>query len=107
MSIATNTFSAIAQDALTISSSFPVTVSQNTFTNIAQNAIIYGQDTDITQNSIVNSCSTGSTHCAAIKNNPSLSGATVTSTISQNTISGVGSGISGTGSYGILSYNVV
>ena len=107
VSIATNTFSAIAQDALTISSSFPVTVSQNTFTNIAQNAIIYGQDTDITQNSIVNSCSTGSTHCAAIKNNPSLSGATVTSTISQNTISGVGSGISGTGSYGILSYNVV
>ncbi len=54
-----NSFATISQDALTISSALPVTVGQNIFTDIAQNAIIYGQDTNVTQNLITNSCSTG------------------------------------------------
>lgn len=101
-----NSFSTISEDAVNIMGTLPVTVSQNIFTNIAQNAVIYGQDTAVTQNVITNSCSTGWGFCAAIKNNPTLSWATVTSTVTQNTISWVGSGISWTGSYGILSYNV-
>lgn len=101
-----NSFATISQDALTISSALPVTVGQNIFTDIAQNAIIYGQDTNVTQNLITNSCSTGWTFCAAVKNDSSLSGATVTSTVTQNTISWVGSWISWTWSYGILAYNV-
>lgn len=54
-----NSFSTISEDAVNIMGTLPVTVSQNIFTNIAQNAVIYGQDTAVTQNVITNSCSTG------------------------------------------------
>jgi hypothetical protein len=83
-----------------------LTINQNTFSNIAQNAIIYGSDTDVTQNTITNSCTTGSQYCAAIKNDTTLSGTIVTSTITSNTLSSVGSGISGSGNYGIFTHNI-
>ena len=55
-----NTFSAITQDALTVMSTLPVNITQNTFSYIDQNTIIYGQDTDVTQNSIEYSCNSSS-----------------------------------------------
>ena len=106
VSVTGNSFSTTSQDAISVMSSLPVTITQNTFINTAQNTIIYGRNTNITQNSITNSCSTGWNECAAIKNDPTLSGATFTSIITQNTISGVGSGISWTGSYGIFIHNI-
>jgi hypothetical protein len=73
LTIDNNTFSTISEDAISITSSLPVIVSNNRFNNIAQNAIIYGQDTDVIQNSFTNICTTGSQDCATIKNDTTLS----------------------------------
>jgi hypothetical protein len=96
-----NTLTNITEDAITVSSNLPVTLGQNAISSVGQNGIIYGQNTTVSQNGLTNICTTSSPNCSAIKNDPSLLGAIVTSTVSQNIINGVGSGLSADRNYGI------
>lgn len=56
--INSNMFSTISQDAITLSGSMLVNITQNTFTNIAQNGILYNQSATISQNTFLNTCTT-------------------------------------------------
>jgi hypothetical protein len=56
--INSNVFSTISQDAITLSGSMLVNITQNTFTNISQNGILYNQSATISQNTFLNTCTT-------------------------------------------------
>lgn len=105
VTITNNIVDTILSDAISISSNLPVLVSGNTLSNIAESAIIYGNDTDVMRNSITTVCTTASTECAAIRNDPLATGP-ITSFISENSIKDVGTGVSGNKNIGILANGV-
>ncbi|GAB0174679.1 MAG: hypothetical protein HHAS10_05580 [Candidatus Altimarinota bacterium] len=103
--ISNNIISSITGDGINVLSSYPVDVSYNTMTNIAESAILYGSDTDVMRNNISTVCTTGSTECAAIRNSSSTIGA-VTSSLTENSIRDVGTGIAASENAGVLAQGI-
>jgi parallel beta-helix repeat protein len=92
-SVSNNIFSGITENAVTVLGNNAVTISNNTFSNIGESAVLYGELTNVSQNNITNACTTASTTCAGIRNNPLVSGNTNIS-ITDNIIKNVGVGTS-------------
>lgn len=92
-SVSNNIFSGITENAVTVLGNNAVSISNNTFSNIGESAVLYGELTNVSQNNITNACTTASTNCAGIRNNPLVSGNTNIS-ITDNIIKNVGVGTS-------------
>ncbi len=103
--IANNTFSTISGNAVESRGIANMSITQNEFTTIDGSAVVFGRNTNVAQNAITNVCTVSGTGCAAIKNQTEALQESYTSTISQNTVKNVGSGISGK-NHGIALHNV-
>ncbi|MBP9811940.1 tandem-95 repeat protein [Candidatus Gracilibacteria bacterium] len=103
--ITNNSFTNITNEGVNISSTQTVDLSYNTLNNIAESAIIFGSATDVLRNDISTICTTGSSECAAIRNSSTISGS-VTSTVRENSIKNVGTGIGAAGNAGVLASSV-